>query len=335
MNPLARNVQIHKQMRNEGSFSPDQPKVEAAVRGRTARKLRAHLRRMEPVILTTPRWTQPQPFLEDLALELAVGEPALGCRTVSFRPLSGRPISEAWFFVLQVLAQLDEEGWSAGRIPIVGDRRAFRHAARLLLDRAQDRGVSVALLGHGAEHLPVELIEDLGEAWASFYDDNRSQSRTTLLLAGTVDASFVALPGACPVTLTDFGEQEAVGAISAETGALPQRELERAAKFTGGVPALVEALGRGSKALGGLPIGAPDLIRCMGGLADEIRAAVQLVSVNPTLAERLDELLRGEALVEVPELDKPLWLTGLLRRSRGSGEDRVTLRAPAIGAVLT
>src|SRR4051812_11808227 len=81
-------------------FDPDQVRMEEATRGRLARRLRGHLRRLEPVAMLTPRWSAPQGFLEDLALDLAVGEPEIGCRTVSFRPLMGRSAPEAWNFLL-------------------------------------------------------------------------------------------------------------------------------------------------------------------------------------------------------------------------------------------
>ena len=315
MSRLQRRVEHPSLVREQGSFNPDQHELEAAIRGRTSRKVRAHLRRMDPVVLTTPRWSEPQAFLEDLALDLAVGEPALGCRTVSFRPLKGRPVTEAWHFVMQVLAQLSEREWTEVRTPSVADRRGLRTVCRDLLLRAQDHRredahPQVALLGHGAEHLPVEVVEDLGEAWARFAQEIPHDRRATLLLAGSVDA------------------------LVGQAGPAGRRELEGAARFTGGIPALVTALGHGARGNGSMPSGEAALLRAIGPLADEIRYAVDIASGKSELADRLDSLRRGDPLIEVPELDRPLALAGLLKRVRLLGEDRVLLRAPAIAAAL-
>lgn len=339
MSRLQRRVEHPSLVREQGSFNPDQHELEAAIRGRTSRKVRAHLRRMDPVVLTTPRWSEPQAFLEDLALDLAVGEPALGCRTVSFRPLKGRPVTEAWHFVMQVLAQLSEREWTEVRTPSVADRRGLRTVCRDLLLRAQDHRSEdahpqVALLGHGAEHLPVEVVEDLGEAWARFAQEIPHDRRATLLLAGSVDAPALALDGGVEVGLQDFGEAEAAATLVGQAGPAGRRELEGAARFTGGIPALVTALGHGARGNGAMPSGEAALLRAIGPLADEIRYAVDIASGKSELADRLDSLRRGDPLIEVPELDRPLALAGLLKRVRLLGEDRVLLRAPAIAAAL-
>lgn len=335
---LPRSLSLRKPQPSEpqGSFNPEQHTLEAAVRGRTARKVRAHLRRMDPVVLTTPRWSEPQGFLEDLALDLAVGEPAIGCRTVSFRPLKGRPAPEAWFFMLQIFAQLGADGSREVRPPLVVDRRGFRTMVRTLLCQAQDRGAveRVALLGHSAEHLPVEVLEDVAECWAEFARQTPEDRACTLLLSGTVDTPNLGLSGSVGVELSDFGEAEAAATLIGQTGPVGRRELEGAARFSGGIPAVVQALGQGARAQGALPVGNTALLRCMGPLAEEIRGALTIASGHPDLAERLEQLTRGEPLVEVPEVDRPLQLAGLIRRVRLPGEGRVMLRAPALATCV-
>lgn len=318
----------------EGRFNPEQHALEAAIRSRTARKVRAHLRRMDPVVLTTPRWSEPQSFLEDLALDLAVGEPGIGCRTVSFRPLKGRPAPEAWFFLLQIFAQLAAGESGELRPPTVADRRGFRTVLRGLLWRAQERGGEerVALLGHSAEHLPVEALEDIAECWAEFARQTPEDRACTLLLSGAVDTPSLDLPLSVGVDLQDFGEAEAAAALIGQTGPVGRRELEGAARFSGGIPAVVHALGAGARATGALPAGNSALLRCIGPLAEEIRGAVSIASGHPDLADRLDQLLRGEPLVEVPEVDRPLLMAGLIRRVRLPGEGRVLLRAPVLAS---
>lgn len=332
MSRLSRRLDIARRVDPEARFDPDQHFLEAALRGRTARKVRAHLRRMEPLVLLTPRWSRPQAFLEDVALDLAVGEPAVGCRTVSFRPLKGRSTPEAWNFILGVLQQML---WRMDSLPMmVAGRRGFRTAALGLLKRVQDECPDrVALLAHGAEHLPIDALEDLSEIWALFVDAVPHERRCSMLVAGSIDAS-VHLAEAGRVQLQDYGEAEAAAAIISRSGPAPRAHLESAARFSGGVPALVEAVGRGSREKGGVARSRAGLVRAIGPLAEEIRMAVDIVNADSALADRLDELLAGEPLLEVPAVDKPLMMAGLLRKVRMPGEDRVLLRAPAIGAVL-
>ena len=283
-------------------------------------------------MLLTPRWSKPQAFLEDVALDLAVGEPAVGCRTVSFRPLKGRSTPEAWNFILGVLQQML---WKLDGLPMmVAGRRGFRTAALDLLKRVQDECPDrVALLTHGAENLPIDALEDLSDVWALFAEQTPTGRKATMLVAGSIDAS-VHLAEAGRVQLQDYGEAEAAAAIIGRSGPAPRSNLESAARFSGGVPALVEAVGRGSRDKGGVPRSRAGLVRAIGPLAEEIRFAVDIVNADSALADRLDELLAGEPLVEVPQVDRPLMMAGLLRKVRMPGEDRVLLRAPAIGAVL-
>ena len=112
------------------TFDGTQHYVEDALRGRAARRIRLHVRRMEPVAVCTPRWSEPAAFLEDLALDLAVGDPAVGCRTVNLRPLSGRRASESWQFTLHVFAQLGRREWRHRPPAMVADRGGFRCALR-------------------------------------------------------------------------------------------------------------------------------------------------------------------------------------------------------------
>ena len=50
------------------TFDPDQYWLEQARRAQIARRLRSRVRRMQPVILLTPRWSSPRRFLDDVAL---------------------------------------------------------------------------------------------------------------------------------------------------------------------------------------------------------------------------------------------------------------------------
>lgn len=333
MLPSARRLELWRS-RRETTFDPEVAHAESAIRARTARRVRANLRRLEPVAMLTPRWTAPQGFLEDIALDLAVGEPAVGCRTVSFRPLVGRANAEAWNFILRVLADLAGPGWQQRPLPMVVDRRGFYHAAEQLLDEAHlESPYPVALLGHSCEHLPVEVLEDLALVWARYAERARGERRCTVLLAGSVDTPALDVGGAVKVELSDLGEGEAAASLLMQVGAIPPRVLQKAARFSGGVPALVDALGTGA-ANGAFPSLPEDMLRAMGPVGDDLRAAVQSVMTSPDVAERLYQLLPGEPLLEEPTLDRQLMMAGLLRRARTTGEVRVELRTPAVTATF-
>lgn len=322
--------------RREAAFDPDQLRIEGAPRGRLARRIRGHLRRLEPIAMLTPRWSAPQGFLEDLALDLAVGEPEIGCRTVSFRPLMGRSAPEAWNFLLRVLGDMAGGDWSTRAVPMVCDRRGFLNAAAMLLDDAQDDAqYPIALLAHGAEHLPVEVLDDIAQAWGRYAEAVRTDRKCTLLLAGSVETPALDVGGATRIDLADFGELEAAESLVLQLGADNAAEVERAARFSGGVPALVQALAAGFTRADDLPTTPQDLLRAMGPVGAEIRGAVASAMTAPDTSERLHLLLDGEARLEDPDVDEALLLTGVIRRVRRIGGPHVALRSPAIATAAS
>ncbi len=333
MSRTARRLEVWRS-RQGTTFDPETAHAESAIRARTARRVRANLRRLDPVAMLTPRWTAPQAFLEDIALDLAVGEPAVGCRTVSFRPLVGRAPAEAWNFILRVLSDLGGPGWQQRPLPMVVDRRGFYYASEQLLDEAHEEApYPVALLAHSCEHLPVEVLEDLALVWARYAERAQGERRCTVLLAGSVDTPALDVGGAVRVDLCDLGEGEAAASLVMQVGAIPPRLLQRAAQFSGGVPAMVDALGQGV-AQGAFPSLPEDMLRAMGPVAEDLRSAVQSVMTSPEAAERLYQLLPGEPLVEEPSVDRGLMMAGLLRRARTLGEPKVELRTPAVLATF-
>jgi hypothetical protein len=320
------------QARRGTTFDTDQLYAEEAVRSRTARRVRAQLRRLDPVAMLTPRWSAPQAFLEDVALDLAVGEPAIGCRTVAFRPLMGRTQAEAWNFILRVLGELPGAPYTSRMVPLVVDRRGFFHAAEQLLAEAHEEApYPVALLAHGCEHLPVEVLEDLAHVWARYASLTRTDRRCTVLLAGSVETPALDVGGAARVDLCDFGEGEAAAALIMGAGLAPPAALLRATKFTGGIPAVVAAVAEGASQ-DGLPGQPEELLRTMGPVADEVRGAVHAAMADADTAERLYALLQGEPLLEEPEVDHGLEMAGLLRRVRGLGAPKVELRSAELTA---
>ncbi|MFZ5477497.1 MAG: hypothetical protein ACOZNI_12045 [Myxococcota bacterium] len=320
--------------RRAAPFDPELAHVEGALRSRTARKVRGHLRRLEPVAMLTPRWSAPQGFLEDLALDLAVGQPAVGCRTVSFRPLMGRTPPECWNFILRVLAELPSSAdWGTRPVPMVCDRRGFYNAAEMLLATAHEQApYPVALLGHGAEHLPVEVLGDLAQVWTRYLEQTSDGRRCTVMLAGAVETPALDVGGATRLSLTDFGEAEAAATMLLKAGPLDGDALQRAVRFSGGVPAIVDALATGATT-GKLPRLPADMLRLMGPVAEELKSAVEMALMTPATSERLHVLLDGEAHLEDYEVDHSLLMAGLVRHVRVPGLPRVALRAPALAAV--
>jgi hypothetical protein len=317
------------------AFDTSQHFVEEAMRSRTARRVRLHVRRMEPVAVRTPRWSEPASFLEDLALDLAVGEPGVGCRTVNLRPLKGRRASESWQFTLHVFAQLGRREWRHRPPAMVADRGGFRFALTQLIEEAHHSAPHpVALLAHGVEFAPMEVIEDLARVWGEYARRHPSGRRATLLLAGTAEQSWWPLADAPQVDLVDFGAAEAAAAIVGQMGDTPISMLQRAAHFSGGVPGIVGAVGNRLRMEAMLPDQDDALLASLGSVADEIRGAVDIVHMDSGLADRLYDLVAGEPVTRVPEVDDALVMAGLIRTVKGHGEDKVQLRAPAIATLL-
>lgn len=307
--------------------------LDTALRSRSARLVRTFLRRMEPVFVATPRWSRPQAFLEEVALDLAVGEPSVGCRTVGFRPLKSRGPAGAWPFLLAVLGQLGR-GASGDTVATAVDRQAFRAGVGEALEAAhRSSRHRLAVLMHGIENLPVEVLADLVEEWSRYRQDHPEGARVTLLLAGAERPDWLQLPDLHEVRLEDYSESETIAAIVARCGPLPPRRLLALARFTGGVPAVVDAVAELVQAKG--PRLDVDLmLQGMGPIADEMRGALDIVAARGELADRLNLLARASTLPADAALDASLRAAGLLRQRRRAGQDEVCLRSPALAALL-
>lgn len=334
MNRLARRISLQHRS-DERHFDPAQRATEAAHRGRSGRSVRTSLRRQEPVALLTPRWSCPQAFLEDVALELAISEPGIGCRTVNLRPLGGRNRVAAWQFLLRVLSQLSAPHTQEVRIPTVAERKGFRLVAQELLAQAQENSTSpVALMAHGAEHLPVDAAEDLLLAWESYSSAYPADRHCVLLLGGTANAPALRGFEGRPVELADFGHSEAQDMLGRIVGPQLCTRMGGAATFTGGVPALVEAIGRHVRLQRRIENDEWALLSSAGKIGDEIRGVVDILVSDHHLAARLDQLLPGLPLPMEPGLDSQLITAGLARRAYEIPGAHVCLRAPAIASLV-
>lgn len=316
-------------------FDPEQSRLELALRGRAARKVRTHLRRRESVVVHTPRWSSPQGFFERVSMDLAVGEGAVRCRVVDLRPAQGRALPEAWRLSVEVLSQLGRPDWGREAPFVVADRGGFRAKLKqILMEAERSKGEPIALLLHGAEHLPVSVVEDLAETYNQVAERLGVDRRGTLLLAGGAGLDEVRLFGDAELDLADYGEEEAERALVEAAGPLPRRSLAALARFTGGVPQLVESLGAFIRTRGAPALSPDSLLAGLGPLGFELRGAVDIANADDALADRLMALHESELLPETPDLDGALWSAGLVRRVRQGDCDWVGLRAPAIGALV-
>jgi hypothetical protein len=332
-------IRLERMMRrdrlgDEVRFDPAQHEIEQGCRGRAARSIRTQVRQMRPVVVRAPRWSHPAGFLEQLALDLAVGLPGIGCRTVDLRPLKGRKASEAWQFTLHAFSQLGRQEWSRQAPTMVVDRGGFRFALCELLEKAHQAAEhDVALLAHGAEHVPVQIIEDLNEAWLTYRAAHPEGVRCTLLLTLSAGAGDIQVADSSTIDLVDLGASEAVARIGYGRGASAD-QLEDVARFTGGIPGLVDAVGMRVRSGDPLP-GDPDvLLQSLGPLVDEIRGALDIVQMDSVMADRLDSLVAGEVLPQESRIDGPLKMAGLIRTVRAHGTPQVALRAPAIASLM-
>jgi hypothetical protein len=313
------------------AFDPDQYYLERAARARVARKARVLLRRMEPVVLLTPRWSQARTFLDDLTVDLRIGEPQVRARTLWVKPLEGHTPHQAWSWLVLAVQEfcalpLEGPAWTAV------SRRGFRHVMRELLARAED-GERRCLMVHGLEHLQVEALRDLIEVFAAHRQDWRGEARFNLLLAGSVDVPDLAFPGSAPLVLEDYAEYEALEALVEQVGPEQADRLARVARLVGGVPALLDRLASElGPRLAELSAEQRNQIWAgLGGLGAEIRRAWDIVSADEGLHARIDELAREGALPPDPAHDEALARAGLVRVvGRTDWSRRTVLRAPVL-----
>jgi hypothetical protein len=290
---------------------------------------------MEPVVVLSPRWSQPLSFLEELALDLAVGQPAIGCRTVRFRELKGRRLPEVWNHLVEVFQRFIPSGRQPEVPSSVADRRGFRWSLATLLEQAHALSPHrVALLACEAEHLPLSVLEDLTLTWSTYCERHPHQRRCTLLLAGSVQAQWLSIGAAPRVELADYSQAEAIAAMMARAGERRPKDIRSIARFTGGIPGIVDRVGAHFAEHGSFPSTRDELLHILGTLGDEMRGAVDIIAADSGLSERLERLMRGESLPESSQLDEPLRMAGLLRLVPSHGGPRVALRAPAIAALL-
>lgn len=329
-NRLERRIWLLRGKR-EGAWDTDQRWHEDASRARVARRIRALLRRNDPVVLITPRWSQPARFLDDLALDLQVAAPRIRARALSLQPLQARSVVETWQWLVRAIGEFAPRAALTSRASQCVDRHGFRSVISQMLARTVD-GPRMALMMHAIEHLHLEVREDLWEAFSDHVESAGAKRTFNLLLAGALEPNAFDIENTDRVTLPDFGRREAAEAIVEHTGPMARDKLDNVWQLVGGVPALIEQIGRASE-VQGLAADRDGLWRALGPLAEEVRGALAIVSAVDGLGERLEEILKtGEA--EERAQDRMLLRAGLLTQ-RGTNPRRVRLRAPVFADLAT
>lgn len=300
--------------KRRGCFDPDQPYLERAVRARQARRLRALLRRGSPVLVTTPRWSQLDGFLDDLATDLRVGSPAIESRTLSLAPLAGRAPAECWNWLALALTGFGGLSVAEGEAWQLVSRAGFRLALRTLFERI-DGPTPRCLLVHGLEHLPAECVEDLAGGFADHRRSRPDDHRLNLLLAGAAPVAEGAVPDFEPVRLPDHGPQEAVERMVEHLGPSDLRRLRDLVAVVGGIPAVLDAFGTAaSERIGEVLANRGAVWRALGALGDELCGAYDAVA-SIEAEERLQALAAGT--LPVDPVDEPLARAGLVATDRG------------------
>ena len=324
---LDRRLRILRGKRNLRLYPERLSAQDAAVRTKAERRVRTWLRQGRPVLLFTPRWSAPTRFLDDIQLDLAVGEPKVIARALSIAPLGGRPLHESWGWLLKALTEflgIDVGATAAQAV----SRQGFRAVIGKILDRSLALKPH-ALLIHSAEHLPLEAREDFLAAYQEHAVTAGRRRKFTPLFASSVEGPNFDIEGAGRLTLPDFARHEAIEALAEFVGAAELSRLERVIEFVGGVPALIEQIGSDAERSNRIMGDRESIWRALGPLGDELRGAVAIADGVEGLAQRIDQLARGTDVFD-ERVDPFLLRAGLAERLPSS---RVGLRAPLFADV--
>lgn len=327
MHRLDRRLAILRGKR-QGAFDPNQYWFDGADRTRASRRVRVLLRAGQPVVLVTPRWSRPQQFLEDVASDLALGEPSITARTLNLAPLRGLGTHQAWAWLVAAVAEFcqaslgDSPAWQAV------SRRGFRTVMKDLFERAEGSRRRCLLI-HGLEHVNVEALRDLVAVFREHLESTGSDRCFNLLFAGSHEAPVDEIGEAVRVELQDFSPKEAVESLVEHLGPQDPSRLASVVGVIGGVPAMLDALGTGEEsALSALLVDREQLWRALGPVADELRSALDIVNADSDLSSRLEHLARQGPQPAEPERDERLLRAGLVRQRARMDGAHTEVRAP-------
>lgn len=300
---------------------------DVAVRTKAERRVRTWLRQGRPVVLLTPRWSAPTRFLDDIQLDLAIGQPSVVARALSIAPLGGRPLHESWGWLVKALTEF--LGIDVGAtVAQAVSRQGFRAVIGQILERSLALKPH-ALLIHSAEHLPMEAREDFLAAYESHAAAAGSRRRFTPLIASSFDGPTFQIEGAGHLVLPDFAHDEAIEALAEYVGAAELARLERIVEWVGGVPALIEQVGSDAERSNRILGDRESIWRALGNLGDELRSAVSIADGVDGLTQRIEQLAKGSDAYD-ERIDGFLLRAGLAERQPAA---RIGLRAPLFADV--
>lgn len=318
-----------------GSFDKNQHYLERATRAKIARKARHLLRAMQPVVLLTPRFSLPERFLDDLAVDLRLGEPTIYCRTLTLSSLDGATPQQARTWLMNAFANfclLEPDHRSLLKVSSSHD---FRVLMRELFRRAEAKDRR-CLLVHGVEHLPEEALRDVIAVFEDHVHHRRGAPGFNLLLAGRTVPGWSEHPAVATLTLTDFSEEEAVEALVEQLGPREVVQFGALVATVGGIPEVIQALGTDRATHIHRIVRDPSAFwSVLGPLAEALRRAHRDVVARPALADRLRSLATRGPLPPYAELDDVLADVGLVETSGQSPAMLTTaLRAPVLADLI-
>ena len=308
-----------------GAFDRDQYYLELAQRSRVARKIRTLLRHVRPVVLATPRWGEVRSFLDDVAVDLTLGRPAVHCRTLSLRSLEGKTPYQTWTWLAQAIAEfcgLDQ----AEHASQVVSRHGFRIVLKELFEAAEHTGRRCLLI-HAAEHLHLEALQDFVSVLEDHLHLRIDKPRFNVLVAGSVQSSFE-FADVRRLHLPDYDRLEAFEALVERLGPTEAATLDAVQARVGGVPALVETLAaRPIEALRDVISDPRAMWQALGSLGHEIRRAFDILASDSELSARLEQLADDGPQPLEPVRDDRLVHAGLVK-IQGTVRPVATFRAP-------
>jgi hypothetical protein len=316
--------------KREVAFDAGQYWHERTPRMGAGRKLRTLLRVGRAVMLHTPRWSQAQRLLEDIAVDLQLGSPTVSCEVVNLQAVQGKSALQAWSWVMMRMTGfcgLPVERRLAQAVSRDGFRTLM---GELLVRSASGPNRCVMLVGLEAVHLDAlrDLLDVYHEHALAFGD----RVRLNLLVAGADHPPHLASAGTSRLSLPDYAPAEAIESLVEQVGPQPVARLERIAALTGGIPALVDRIGsQGAAAMEEIVSTREAVWRHLGPLGAEIRSVFEIVWAEPALSKRLELLAKDGPQPEIWELDTRLLRSGLIRPLGHGTRTRVEIRAPVFG----
>jgi hypothetical protein len=267
------------------------------------------LRRHQPIVLQTPRWSAPDIFLRELFSNN---------KSFLFPHIHITPqytLSEVWMLVAQSFQEaLDLEEEEVTALLFIAERKGFRWYLHRFFDLLSKREHTYdAIIIEAVENLPLSIVEDIQLAWIEYFSEITDELRIPIVIAGAIEGGLFHNI----LWLSDYGDEESKR-LFLSAGLENHQEIE----FCGGVPAFVHAL-----------LSDPTL-DSWNRLKGDARKLIELISVQSQYYDRLIELSQSEHLIAKPELDIGLMQAGLvIMTGKGSG-GICKLRSPIFNNIL-